>query len=167
MLDRAAERFGLGPQTLTADSACGSAENLAWLVKQRGIEPHSPVFDKSDRTDGTFTTQPNAEDPAQTDTLWNPGTAGVAGLAPLEDPGSPDARLDLLFRERAAWLFLTGHRQGDLRRLVRHYGRSAESTYPTGFYWQGGRYGPHVELPIPPSERTYNPRFTGCLSRGA
>ncbi|MDB5634730.1 MAG: transposase family protein [Tardiphaga sp.] len=37
-----------------ADSAYGSAANLAWLVKERQIEPHIPVFDKSNRTDGTF-----------------------------------------------------------------------------------------------------------------
>jgi transposase len=54
MIDRTAERFGLKPQHLAADSAYGSAANLAWLVKQRGIEPHIPVFDKSGRTDGTF-----------------------------------------------------------------------------------------------------------------
>jgi transposase len=54
MLDRTAGRFGLTPRSLAADSAYGSAENLAWLVKQRGIAPHIPVFDKSNRTDGTF-----------------------------------------------------------------------------------------------------------------
>ena len=27
---------------------------LGWLVHERGIEPHIPVFDKSARTDGTF-----------------------------------------------------------------------------------------------------------------
>ncbi len=27
---------------------------LGWLVEERGIEPHIPVFDKSRRTDGTF-----------------------------------------------------------------------------------------------------------------
>jgi hypothetical protein len=54
MLDRTTERFGLKPQSLVADSAYGSAENLAWLVKQRGIAPHIPVFDKSTRTDGTL-----------------------------------------------------------------------------------------------------------------
>ena len=37
-----------------ADSAYGSAEMLAWLVDERGIEPHIPVFDKSERSDGTF-----------------------------------------------------------------------------------------------------------------
>ena len=27
---------------------------LGWLVDEHGIEPHIPVFDKSQRTDGTF-----------------------------------------------------------------------------------------------------------------
>jgi transposase len=54
MIDRTAERFGLKPRSLAADSAYGSAENLAWLVKKRGIAPHIPVFDKSNRSDGTF-----------------------------------------------------------------------------------------------------------------
>lgn len=54
MIDRTEERFGLYPARLAADTAYGSAENLAWLVHERGIEPHIPVFDKSQRSDGTF-----------------------------------------------------------------------------------------------------------------
>ena len=54
MIDRTEERFGLKPGYLAADSAYGSAANLAWLVKERDIAPHIPVFDKSNRTDGTF-----------------------------------------------------------------------------------------------------------------
>ena len=54
MIDRTARRFGIKPRHLAADSAYGSAANLAWLVKERQIEPHIPVFDKSNRTDGTF-----------------------------------------------------------------------------------------------------------------
>jgi transposase len=54
MLDRSAERFGLKPDHLAADSAYGSAANLAWLVRERQIAPHIPVFDRSTRTDGTF-----------------------------------------------------------------------------------------------------------------
>jgi transposase len=54
MIDRTQDRFGLYPNRLAADSAYGSAENLAWLVQERGIEPHIPVFDKSHRQDGTF-----------------------------------------------------------------------------------------------------------------
>jgi transposase len=54
MIDRTENRFGLKPGYLAADSAYGSADNLAWLVKEKDIAPHIPVFDKSNRTDGTF-----------------------------------------------------------------------------------------------------------------
>ncbi|TKB76791.1 MAG: transposase [Mesorhizobium sp.] len=54
MIDRTEDRFALKPEYLAADSAYGSAANLAWLVKEREIAPHIPVFDKSNRTDGTF-----------------------------------------------------------------------------------------------------------------
>jgi len=53
MLDRTQERFGIWPERLAADTGYGSAENLAWLVHERGIEPHIPVFEKG-RSDGSF-----------------------------------------------------------------------------------------------------------------
>jgi len=54
MIERTEERFGLYPERLAGDTAYGSAEMLQWLVHERGIEPHVPVFDKSKRTDGSF-----------------------------------------------------------------------------------------------------------------
>ena len=54
MIERTHDRLGLWPERLAADSAYGSAEMLGWLVHERGIEPHIPVFDKSERKDGTF-----------------------------------------------------------------------------------------------------------------
>jgi hypothetical protein len=39
MIDRTHRRFGRWPERLTADAGYGSAENLAWLVHERGIEP--------------------------------------------------------------------------------------------------------------------------------
>jgi transposase len=54
MIDRVDRRFGLYPEKLAADTAYGSAEMLNWLVEERGIEPHIPVFDKSQRSDDTF-----------------------------------------------------------------------------------------------------------------
>lgn len=54
MIERTRDRFGLWPERLAADTGYGSAENLAWLVHTRGIEPHIPVFDKSARSDGSF-----------------------------------------------------------------------------------------------------------------
>ena len=48
------QRFGLKPKRLAGDTAYGAAPMLAWLVNEKGIAPHIPVFDKSKRTDGTF-----------------------------------------------------------------------------------------------------------------
>jgi hypothetical protein len=120
------------------------------------------------RTDGSFDTQQNADDASKTDTLWHAGTGGMPGLAPLSDPGDQDARIDLLFRERGFWLFLTGTRQGDLRRLVRQYHRQSNRVYPSGPYPGGyNTYGSDVTAPIPGEERISNPLFAGCGGRGA
>lgn len=53
-IEPAGERLELSPERIAADSAYGSAEMLGWLVNERAIEPHIPVFDKSARADGTF-----------------------------------------------------------------------------------------------------------------
>jgi hypothetical protein len=94
------------------------------------------------------------------------GSGGVAGLAPLVDPGTTAGRVDQLFKERAYWLWLTSHRLGDLRRLVRQYGRGAESVFPTGVYSKGGLYGTDVNFPVP-FEELNNPKFLQCIDRGA
>jgi transposase len=54
MVERSLECFDLYPARLIGDTAYGSAEMLNWLVHEQGIEPHIPVFDKSQRRDGTF-----------------------------------------------------------------------------------------------------------------
>lgn len=54
MIDRVANRFGLKPKRLAGDTAYGAAPMLAWLVKEKGIAPHIPVFDRSKRDDGTL-----------------------------------------------------------------------------------------------------------------
>ena len=54
MIERTEDCLGLCPERLAADGAYGSAEMLGWLVNERAIEPHIPVFDKSARDDGTF-----------------------------------------------------------------------------------------------------------------
>jgi hypothetical protein len=88
----------------------------------------------------------------------------IVALPDTTDPGSDAGRIDLTFRERAFWLFATGHRLGDLRRLVRVYGRPAESVFPTGAYWLGGVYGTGTSLPIPTDETMASPGVTGCTS---
>lgn len=54
MLDRTEERFGMKPDWIAADTAYGSSDNLVWLALKRQILPFIPVFDKGERTDGTF-----------------------------------------------------------------------------------------------------------------
>lgn len=54
MIDRVYDRFGIKPNKLVGDTGYGSAEMLGWLVEDRKIAPHIPVWDKSKRTDGTF-----------------------------------------------------------------------------------------------------------------
>jgi hypothetical protein len=63
MIDRTLDRFGLYPEKLAGDAAYGTAEMLGWLVYEHGIEPHIPVFDKSVRTDGTFSREDFTYDP--------------------------------------------------------------------------------------------------------
>jgi transposase/predicted metalloprotease len=54
MIARVTDRFDLKPKRLAGDSAYGAAPMLAWLVKDKAIAPHIPVFDRSRRDDGTL-----------------------------------------------------------------------------------------------------------------
>lgn len=54
MLERVEERLKLKPERLIGDTAYGAAPMLGWLVEQKKIEPHVPVWDRSERVDGTF-----------------------------------------------------------------------------------------------------------------
>ena len=100
--------------------------------------------------------------------------AAAARLTAADIPATDKGRQDLLFRERALTLFLTGHRVGDLRRLIYQYTRNAETVFPTGPYQegnpdkQGTNYGTDVNLPIPQEEQN-NPQFPGgqCINRSA
>ena len=54
MINRVEERFGIKAQRLIGDTAYGTAAMLGWLVEEKTITPHIPVWDKSERKDGTF-----------------------------------------------------------------------------------------------------------------
>ena len=102
---------------------------------------------------------------AQLNTLRATGIAPA--IAPLAaSPTTQAAAVDMLFKERAYWLFLTGHRLGDMRRLIRQYSRTAATVFPVGNmrYRPGNTYGTDVNLVIPFIERN-NPKFAGCLDR--
>ena len=109
--------------------------------------------------------------------ILNAARATVPGLAALGLGADAAAQENQLFRERAFWQFGRGYRTGDLRRLVRQYGRAAETVFPIGTWHKGtGSYGPDVNMPIPFQE-TNNPNLppnTGvpapdatCIDRSA
>jgi transposase len=90
MIERTEERFGLKPERLVGDTAYGAAPMLNWLVEEKGIAPHIPVFDKSKRDDGTFSRSDFRYDPTSdvyhcpagkalttTGTLVNGGTTRI------------------------------------------------------------------------------------------
>jgi transposase len=62
MIDRVEERFGIKPERLIGDMAYGSAGMLGWMVEEKDIEPHVPVWDKTERADETF---------SRSDFRWN------------------------------------------------------------------------------------------------
>jgi hypothetical protein len=93
---------------------------------------------------------------------FQPGAMQPLAIA----PATKDAAATLFFREKAFWTFGRGQRLGDLRRLIRQYGRTQDNVFPTGLYFKGGSYGNDVNFPVPDTERP-NPLFNGCLDRNA
>src|SRR5437667_138643 len=135
---------GVEARLIEAEAALKAGDATTWLTKLNQLRGDAALL------------------PTPVDTSYRPvrGTT----LASLADPVLDTARVSLLFSERAFWMFSTGHRLGDLRRLVRQYDRPIESVYPTGSYVKGGLYGTAVSLPIPLDEQN-NPQFKQCTDR--
>jgi hypothetical protein len=95
------------------------------------------------------------------------GNKTIPAMAALTNaPTTKDAALNIYFREKAFWQFGRGFRLGDLRRLIRQYGRTADNVFPMGAFFKGGNYGGDVNLPMVDTELT-NPNFKGCIDRSA
>jgi hypothetical protein len=99
--------------------------------------------------DATFFTKINAARNAVKDTAT--ATAIPAGMTPLQ----------FLFQERAFDLWLTAHRLGDMRRLIRQYGQSVATVFPQGSTGKGVPYGNEVAFPLPIAELG-NPHYAQC-----
>ena len=54
MIERVEDRFEIKPNRLIGDTAYGAAALLGWMVNDKAIEPHVPVWDKTQRKDGTL-----------------------------------------------------------------------------------------------------------------
>ena len=62
MLERIELNYDLKPKRLMGDTAYGTAPMLEYLVKEKQIEPHILVWEKSVRNDGTY---------SRSDFIWN------------------------------------------------------------------------------------------------
>ncbi|MEE8507553.1 MAG: hypothetical protein V3T07_00700, partial [Myxococcota bacterium] len=136
---------GLEARLIEAEANLNGGNTAAWLAELNALRANvGEIMSARILNYSSLVPGPN-----------NPTTT----LAPLADPGTPAARVDLMFSERAFWMHATGHRLGDLRRLIRDYGRSSATVFPTGAYHKGGVYGSDVNLPLDFDE-TNNPNFS-------
>jgi hypothetical protein len=99
-------------------------------------------------------------------------TASIPALsADSTTTASATLRQDVMFRERAFWMYGTGHRQGDLRRLIRQYHRTVDTVYPKGTHaviaGPFNVYFSTVVVDPPRGEATTNPNYKGCLNHDA
>ena len=93
MIERVEERLEVKPNHLIGDTAYGAAPMLAWLVEEKKIEPHIPVWDKAERQDGTFS-RTDFTFEAQDNRYTCPGGRH------LETTGRPTAEGTILYRSK-------------------------------------------------------------------
>ena len=134
---------GIEAELIRAEADLRAGNNVSWLNRINALRTNTSLY------------------PAIPTALASTNTRGPT-LTALTDPGTDAGRVDIMFRERAFWFFGTGHRLGDMRRLVRQYNRPVNSVYPNGAYYKGGSYGDAVNVPVPFEERN-NPNFSACL----
>ncbi len=136
------------------------------------------------RGDPTWVTDLSAlrTDDADTHVTFDPTMSEVPLLADSTTTLPAAAQVDFLFRERAFWLFGTGVRLGDMRRLLRQYGRDPATVYPNGPYDAThplvgagyASYGSDVSITLPTPAglisnqiTVTNPEYKGCLTSTA
>ena len=93
MVERTEQHLGLMPQRLIGDTAYGTAPLLGWMVNEKGIAPHIPVWDKSERRDGSL---------SRADFTWDEAANEYRCPAgkPLRTTGVPTAANVLLYRSK-------------------------------------------------------------------
>ena len=97
------------------------------------------------------------------------GEVQPTAMAALPTPATQKLAEDLYFREKAFWTYSRGQLLGDLRRLIRQYGRTQDQVFPVGEHYRGGNYGTDVNLPVPQAEEN-NPVLESrpaCIDRNA
>ena len=96
MVERVETNFNITPQRLIGDTAYGTAPMLAWMVDEKAIEPHVPVWDKTERKDGTFSRSDFQWDGAANEYHCPAGKALRCDRRPFKIPRSGITKADTI-----------------------------------------------------------------------
>ena len=132
---------GIEARLIEAEALLQAGNTVGWLTAINTIRTNATLYP-----------------PIQTGFTRGPNLTAI-----VDTFASNTSRMKTNFRERAFWMFSTGHRLGDMRRMVRQYAYPADSIYPRGGYYKGGAFGTALMLPVP-FEEVNNPNFTACTN---
>src|SRR5450755_385833 len=101
MIDRVERRFAIKPTRLIGDMAYGSAELLGWMVNDKAIEPHVPLWDRTQRTDDTLSSSDFRWDEERNEYRCPQGWALRTDWRTFRNPRSRITKADtLLYKSR-------------------------------------------------------------------
>jgi transposase len=101
MIERVEEKYDIKPDRLVGDTNYGSAAMLAWLVDEKQIEPHVPVWDKSERTDGKLSSNDFQWDEQADEYRCPEGYALRNNWRPFKNPRDRITKADtIIYRSR-------------------------------------------------------------------
>jgi transposase len=96
MIDRVERRFAIKPTRLIGDMAYGAADLLGWMVNDKAIEPHVPVWDKTHREDGTLSSSDFKWDEQTNEYRCPQGKALRSDRRPFKSPRTHVTRADTI-----------------------------------------------------------------------
>jgi transposase len=101
MIDRVERRFAVKPTRLIGDMAYGAAELLGWMVNDKAIEPHVPVWDKTQREDGTLSSSDFTWDEQSNEYRCPQGKALRSEWRPFKTPRTHITKADtIIYKSR-------------------------------------------------------------------
>jgi transposase len=101
MINRVERLFDIKPKRLIGDMAYGSAELLGWMVNDKAIEPHVPLWDRTQRTDDTLSSSDFRWDEERNEYRCPQGWALRTDWRTFRNPRSRITKADtLLYKSR-------------------------------------------------------------------